>query len=57
MKRKPAARIGFADWIGEVLDGLAADGEAGNAALEQRVAGEVRELCARFPIYPDLSYV
>ena len=34
-----------------VLDGLAADGEAGNAATEQRVKRQAIALCERFPIY------
>jgi glycine hydroxymethyltransferase len=42
------------DWIVEVVDGLAANGEGGNAEVEAKVAAEVLELCARFPIYPDL---
>jgi glycine hydroxymethyltransferase len=44
----------IADWIIEVTDGLAANGEDGNAAVEDKVRGEVAEMCARFPIYPDL---
>jgi glycine hydroxymethyltransferase len=39
--------------IVEVLDGLAANGEAGNAATEARVKVHAMELCRRFPIYPD----
>ena len=39
--------------IADVLDGLA-QGEDASAGVEQRVRGEVLELCARFPIYPDL---
>ena len=42
------------DWIVAVVDGLAAHGEDGNAAVEARVKAEVAELCARFPIYPQL---
>jgi glycine hydroxymethyltransferase len=38
--------------IVEVLDGLAAHGEAGNALVEARVKQAAAELCARFPIYP-----
>lgn len=34
--------------IGDVLDGLA---NGDNAATEQRVSAQVKELCARFPIY------
>jgi glycine hydroxymethyltransferase len=44
----------IADWIIEVTDGLAANGEDGNGAVEDKVRAEVAELCARFPIYPDL---
>ncbi|MCB1555903.1 MAG: serine hydroxymethyltransferase, partial [Alphaproteobacteria bacterium] len=35
----------------EVLDGLAANGPEGNAAIEQSVRARVEALCARFPIY------
>ena len=41
----------IADWIIEVVDGLAANGEAGNAAVEAKVRSEVAKLCAGFPIY------
>ena len=41
-------------WITEVVDGLAANGEEGNAAVEEKVKAEVAELCARFPVYPGL---
>ena len=41
----------IADWIIEVVDGLAANGEEGNAAVEAKVKAEVGVLCARFPIY------
>jgi glycine hydroxymethyltransferase len=44
----------IADWIVEVVDGLAANGEDGNAAVEAKVRAEVEALCARFPIYPGL---
>jgi glycine hydroxymethyltransferase len=37
--------------IVEVLDGLAAHGEAGNARIEARVKQAATQLCARFPIY------
>jgi len=37
--------------IAEVLDGLAVNGEAGNAALEARVKEQAIKLCERFPIY------
>lgn len=42
------------DWIVEVVDGLAANGEDGNAEVEAKVRAEVLELCQRFPIYPGL---
>jgi glycine hydroxymethyltransferase len=42
------------DWIVEVVDGLAANGEDGNAAVEAAVKAKVEALCAQFPIYPDL---
>ena len=44
----------IADWIVRVTDGLAAHGEDGNDAVEAAVRAEVGELCARFPIYPNL---
>ncbi len=44
----------IADWIIEIVDGLAANGEDGNSAVEEKVKGEVAALCARFPIYPGL---
>ncbi len=44
----------IADWIIEVVDGLAANGEEGNSAVEAKVKAEVEALCARFPIYPTL---
>jgi glycine hydroxymethyltransferase len=37
--------------MSEVLDGLAANGEEGNAKVEARVKAEALELCRRFPIY------
>jgi glycine hydroxymethyltransferase len=39
------------DLIVETLDGLAANGESGNAATEARVREGVTELTRRFPIY------
>ncbi|SNT22746.1 serine hydroxymethyltransferase [Antarctobacter heliothermus] len=44
----------IADWIIEVVDGLAANGEDGNTEVEAKVKAEVAALCARFPIYTDL---
>ncbi|MBI2233650.1 MAG: serine hydroxymethyltransferase [Micavibrio aeruginosavorus] len=49
--------FGEAEWrqIGQlivrVLDGLAANGEEGNAAAEKAVLAEVHALCKKFPIY------
>ena len=37
--------------IAEVVEGLRKNGEAGDGQVEQSVAGRVRDLCARFPIY------
>ncbi|MCT4370589.1 serine hydroxymethyltransferase [Yangia mangrovi] len=44
----------IADWIIEVVDGLAANGEEGNAEVEAKVKGEVEEFLKGFPIYPTL---
>ena len=44
----------IARWITEVVDGLAANGEEGNAAVEAKVKAEVETLCKQFPIYPNL---
>ncbi|KAF0676894.1 serine hydroxymethyltransferase [Profundibacterium mesophilum] len=41
-------------WISAVVDGLAQNGAEGNGATEEKVRGEVAELCARFPIYQGL---
>ena len=38
-------------WIGEVVDGLSANGPEGNAAVEAGVREQVLALTARFPIY------
>ena len=43
----------IADWIVEVVDGLAANGPDGNDEVEAKVRGEVAEMCARFPLYPN----
>jgi glycine hydroxymethyltransferase len=43
-----------ADWIVEVVDGLAANGADGNANVEAKVRTEVEALCDAFPIYPNL---
>lgn len=39
------------DWINQVVDGLAQNGEDGNGDVEARVKSEVTELCQAFPIY------
>ena len=44
----------IADWIVEVVDGLAANGEDGNADVEEAVRAKVKALCDRFPLYPGL---
>ncbi|MEQ9240395.1 serine hydroxymethyltransferase [Roseovarius indicus] len=44
----------IADWIVEVVDGLAANGPDGNGAVEEKVKGEVVAMCQRFPLYPNL---
>jgi glycine hydroxymethyltransferase len=38
--------------IVEVLDGLVANGDGGNGAVETAVKQRVRALCQRFPVYP-----
>jgi len=43
-----------ADWIVEVVDGLAANGADGNGDVEAKVRAEVEALCDQFPIYPNL---
>ena len=40
--------------VADVLDGLRAKGEAGDAAVEADVKARVRALCERFPIYPEM---
>lgn len=44
----------IADWIVEVVDGLAANGADGNAEVVAKVRAEVEALCDQFPIYPNL---
>jgi glycine hydroxymethyltransferase len=44
----------IADWIVEVVDGLAANGDDGNAEVEAQVRAKVKALCARFPLYPGM---
>ncbi len=45
----------IAHWIVKVVQGLAANGEDGNAEIEAGVKAEVEALCLRFPIYPALE--
>ncbi|MEM9099464.1 MAG: serine hydroxymethyltransferase [Pseudomonadota bacterium] len=40
--------------ICETVDGLAANGEEGNGAVEAAVKGKVKALCDKFPIYANL---
>jgi glycine hydroxymethyltransferase len=40
--------------IVEVVDGLAANGEDGNGAVEEAVKAKVKALCDRFPLYPGM---
>ena len=40
--------------IVEVIDGLAANGEDGNGAVEAAVKAKVKTLCDAYPIYPSL---
>lgn len=42
------------DWIVEVVDGLAANGEEGNAEVEAAVRAKVEALAEKFPLYPNL---
>jgi glycine hydroxymethyltransferase len=37
-----------------VVDGLSHNGDEGDAQVEARVRGRVEELCAAFPIYPEM---
>ena len=44
----------IADWITEVVDGLAQNGEDGNGNVEAKVKAQVEAMCQKFPLYPDL---
>ncbi len=44
----------IARWIVQVTDGLAENGEDGNAEVEAQVRDEVLAMCKHFPIYPNL---
>jgi glycine hydroxymethyltransferase len=37
-----------------VVDGLAANGDEGNAAVEASVRAKVEALCKRFPLYEGM---
>jgi glycine hydroxymethyltransferase len=39
----------------DVLDGLAANGEEGNASVEKKIREKVRAMCEQFPIYEGLN--
>lgn len=43
------------DWIIQVVDGLAQNGEEGNADIENRVKAEVKSLCDQFPYIKEFS--
>ncbi len=45
--------VEIGEMIVEVVDGLAANGEEGNGAVEAAVKARVADLCARFPIYEN----
>jgi glycine hydroxymethyltransferase len=49
---EPEFRL-IADLIVEVVDGLVANGEDGNAEVEAAVKAKVLDLTARFPLYPN----
>lgn len=38
--------------IADVVDGLSRNGSEGDGQVEERVRGQVSELCAAFPVYP-----
>jgi glycine hydroxymethyltransferase len=42
------------EMIIEVVDGLAANGAENNGEVEAAVAAKVADLCAKFPMYPNL---
>jgi glycine hydroxymethyltransferase len=44
----------IARMIVKVIDGIAANGEDNNDAVEAEVRAEVSALCAKFPLYPNL---
>ena len=40
--------------IAEVVDGLARNGDEGDGQVEARIRARVEDLCAAFPIYPEM---
>ena len=44
----------IADWIVEVVDGIAANGADANEAVEAKVRAEIEVMCDKFPLYPNL---
>jgi glycine hydroxymethyltransferase len=44
----------IADWIVEVTEGLAAQREDDNSAVEAKVKAEVEAMCDQFPLYPNM---
>ena len=49
----PAEFREIGNMVADVLDGLAKNGEQGDAQVEAAVRTRVLALCARFPIYPE----
>jgi len=37
-----------------VVDGLSRNGDEGDGQIEQRVRDRVADLCAAYPIYPEM---
>jgi glycine hydroxymethyltransferase len=50
----PAEFREIGNMVADVLDGLAKNGETGDAAIEANVRERVAALCARFPIYAEM---
>jgi glycine hydroxymethyltransferase len=44
----------IADMIADVIESLAQSGGVGDSLIEERVRGQARALCARFPLYPNM---
>ena len=44
----------IADWIVQVVDGLAQNGEDGNGEVEENVKAQVESMCQKFPLYADI---